>query len=85
MKCQEGCKWKKLSFSTEQRNQHFISDSGLRKQKGTENEPAAFLFDIQSTSEGLSLRGFEGTAWTELSFGMKKNGKQKLNQFGMTE
>ena len=49
-----------------------------------DNNFADFLFTITKTENGIELKGIEGTAWTELKFSLAENGKQAINQNGMT-
>ena len=46
---------------------------------------ANYLFTITKTKDGITLTGIEGTAWKELSFSLQKNGRQSIDQFGMTD
>jgi hypothetical protein len=43
------------------------------------------LFTITKTNDGIVLKGIEGTAWTDLSFSLSENGRQAIDQFGMTK
>ncbi len=52
---------------------------------GNNSKLADFLFTIAKTEQGFVLKGIDGTAWTDLSFSLVENGKQAIDQFGMTE
>ncbi len=43
-----------------------------------------FKIEFQSTNNGLKLIGQKGTAFKELSFSLKENVQQGIDQFGMT-
>jgi hypothetical protein len=43
-----------------------------------------FEIEFQSTNNGLKLIGQKGTAFKELSFSMRENVQQSIDQFGMT-
>ncbi len=43
-----------------------------------------FKIEFLSTNNGLKLIGKEGTAFKELSFSLKENVQQGIDQFGMT-
>jgi hypothetical protein len=43
-----------------------------------------FKIEFQSTNNGLKLIGQNGTAFKELSFSLKENVQQGIDQFGMT-
>jgi hypothetical protein len=46
---------------------------------------ADFLFTISKTENGIILKGIEGTAWTDLTFSLVEDGRQAIDQFGMTK
>jgi len=46
---------------------------------------ADFLFTISKTENGIVLKGIEGTAWTDLTFSLDENGRQAIDQLGMTK
>ncbi|MBP6398465.1 MAG: hypothetical protein KA340_11325 [Saprospiraceae bacterium] len=46
---------------------------------------ADYLFTIVKTKNGVLLMGKEGTAWKELSFSLKPNAVQMIDQYGMVK
>ncbi len=83
-----GSAWIDLSFSLSKNNPQSIDEYGLTQlgKVSTIKDPklADYLFAITETNEGITLTGVEGTAWKELSFSLEQNGRQSINQFGMT-
>ena len=53
-------------------------------QTKVENQSSKFLILIETTKEGLKLTAEEGCAWKELSFSLKQDKPQGIDQFGMT-
>ncbi len=45
----------------------------------------AFKFSIQNTEDGVVLKGINGTGWKNLSFTLKNNQTQAVDEYGMTE
>lgn len=89
MKSLEGCAWIDLSFSLNNYRPQYIDEYGMAD-KGNisavkDENIADFLIIITKTQEGINLKGVEGTAWTELNFSIANNGKQMIDQFGMSE
>lgn len=88
MKCDVGCAWIDLAYEN---NKDFqaINELGMTKlsqnQTDKEIELANFLFTVTKDDQGISLKGIEGTAWTDLSFSLRQGQKQLINQFGMTD
>jgi hypothetical protein len=88
LKCEGGCAWTELSFSLNSFNEEqAINQFGMTQlnNTGKVNDPklANFLFIIQENEKEIKLQGIAGTAWTNLSFSLKENEKQAINQFGM--
>ena len=86
LSCQKGCAWKTLTFKVEGAqavNQYGMTGLNEEQPKG-DSDLANFLFTIEPTSEGVELRGIEGTAWTHLTFGMKGKQSQSVDEMGMT-
>ncbi|HSV76190.1 MAG TPA: hypothetical protein VLH37_04065 [Bacteroidales bacterium] len=85
----KGSAWIDLSFSIPNDKPQAIDEYGMTHlgQVRTYKDPklADYLFTITKTKDGIKLTGIEGTAWKELSFTLPKNGKQTINQFGMTD
>jgi len=88
MKSVEGSAWIDLIFSINNYRPQAIDEYGMTELGKVSSEKdsnlADFLFTITKTDNAIVLKGIEGTAWTELSFSLKKNGKQAIDQFGMT-
>jgi hypothetical protein len=88
MKSVEGSAWIDLTFSINNYRPQAIDEYGMTElgKISSEKDPnlTDFLFTITKTDNGIVLNGIEGTSWTDLSFSLKKNGKQAIDQFGMT-
>ncbi|MDX1279280.1 MULTISPECIES: hypothetical protein [Flavobacteriaceae] len=83
-----GSAWIDLAFRINHNQEQAIDEYGmteLNKVSSEKNKDLAdYLFTISKTENKIMLKGVEGTAWTELSFYLDKDGKQAFNQFGMT-
>jgi hypothetical protein len=89
MQSDKGSAWIDLSFSLAENEPQAIDEYGMTQldKVSTNKDPklADYLFKITKTKDGITLMGIEGTAWKELSFSLKKNGRQAIDQFGMTK
>jgi len=89
MHSSEGSAWIDLSFSLTAGKPQAIDEYGMTSvgQVNSEKDPklADYLFTITDTKDGITLAGIEGTAWKVLNFTLSDNGKQAINQFGMTD
>lgn len=89
MKSVEGSAWIDLKFSINTDRPQAIDEYGMTELDKFSSEKdsnlADFLFTITKTENGIALKGIEGTAWTDLSFSLTRNGKQVIDQFGMTK
>lgn len=89
MQSVEGSAWIDLSFSINNDRPQAIDEYGMTELNEISSEKdsnlADFLFTITKKENGFSLMGIEGTVWTELSFSLAENGKQAIDQFGMTK
>jgi len=85
----KGSAWVDLSFSLANNKPQAIDEYGMTQLDKVSSikvcKLADYLFTITKTKSGFTLTGIEGTAWKELSFTLPKNGKQTIDQFGMTE
>jgi hypothetical protein len=85
----KGSAWTELTFSIKSDRPQAIDEYGMTDLGKIPSEKdsnfADFLFTIIKTESGIVLKGIKGTAWTELSFSLPKNGKQAIDQFGMTK
>lgn len=52
-------------------------------QNNNVEKSSKFLFSIQKTQTGLTLKGIEGCAWKNLSFSIVEGGTQVIDQYGM--
>lgn len=88
MKCSEGCAWIDLTYENKKEFQA-INESGMTEIKGDQSEAkensSKFLITISKSDNGISLKGLKGTAWIDLSFSLRNNQNQMINQFGMIE
>ena len=89
MQSEKNSAWIDLGFHLANNKPQAIDEFGMTQIENvsTTKDPhlADFLFTISIKKDQVTLTGFEGTAWKELSFPLEKNGKQSINQFGMTE
>lgn len=95
--CKEGCDWKELSFASyEELNGERVYGTAIVDQKGVsvpvqddeiiEGQNTDFLFKIQRTEEGVSLKGIKGMKWISLGFSCNLfSCPQDINEWGMTE
>jgi len=85
----KGSAWAELSFNLAKNKSQAIDEYGMTQleEVSTNKDPklADYLFIITKTKDGITLTGIEGTAWKELSFSLRKNSRQAIDQFGMTE
>ena len=88
MQSVEGSAWIDLSFSINNDRLQAIDEYGMTEldkvSSSKDSNLADFLFTITKTENVIILKGIEGTAWTDLSFSLPENGKQAINQYGMT-
>jgi len=89
MKSTKGSAWIDLSFNLNNDQPQAVDEYGMTELDKLSSEKdsnlADFLFTITKTENGIALKGIEGTAWTDLSFSLIENGKQAIDQFGMTK
>lgn len=89
MQSDKGSAWIDLSFSFANNKPQTIDEFGMTQLGKVANNKdpklADYLFTITKTKDRITLTGIEGTAWKELSFTLQKNGRQTIDQFGMTE
>lgn len=89
MQSDKGSAWIDLSISLGNNKLQAIDEYGMTQlgKVATNKNPklADYLFTITETKDGVTLTGIEGTAWKELSFSLQKNGRQVIDQFGMTK
>ena len=86
MKCIEGCVWEDLTYENKKEFQA-INEFGMTEieddqSNKNENLPK-LLFTITKTDNGISLKGIKGTAWTDLSFSLRNNQTQAIDEMGM--
>jgi hypothetical protein len=83
----KGSAWTELTFSINNDRPQAIDEYGMavldKVSTKKDSNLADFLFTITKTEDGIILKGIEGTAWTDLSFLLSKNGRQAIDQFGM--
>jgi len=56
----------------------------LYPQNDTGTDESEFLILVETTDDGIKLTSEEGCAWKNLSFTLKINEKQFVDQYGMT-
>jgi hypothetical protein len=84
----EGTVWKDLSFTISKNKPQAINTYGMTKVNEVpievEDKYTHFLFTITKTSNGVELKGLEGTAWVELSITFSFDSeKVMLDQYGI--
>lgn len=89
MQSVKGSAWVKMAFRLNNYQPQAIDEYGMTELKKNSLDKDAnladFLFTISKTENGIVLKGIEGTAWTDLTFSLDENGKQAIDQFGMTK
>ncbi len=89
MQSVQGSAWTDLMFSINNDQPQAINEYGMteldKRSSKKDSNLTPFLFTITKTENGIVLKGIEGTAWTDLSFSLQENGKQAIDQFGMTK
>ena len=89
MQSDMGSAWVDLSFNLSENKLQAIDENGMTQLGELPTRKnlkfADYLFTITKTKEGITLNGIEGTAWKELSFSLQENGKQAIDQYGMTK
>lgn len=89
MQSDKGSAWIDLSFSLANNKSQAIDEYGMTQLGKVANniDPklADYLFTITKTNDRITVKGINGTAWKELSFTLQKNGRQTIDQFGMTD
>ncbi|MBK9256857.1 MAG: hypothetical protein IPM42_15350 [Saprospiraceae bacterium] len=85
----QGSAWIDLSFSLANEKPQAIDEYGMAQLDNLASDKdtklADYLFTIAKTKDGILLSGYKGTAWKELSFTIPENGRQTIDQFGMSE
>ncbi len=83
----EGSAWKTLSYNVNNEVPQAIDEYGMTELNKVsslkDSNLADFLFTLTKTESGITLKGIEGTVWTDLSFSLPEHGKQAIDQFGM--
>jgi hypothetical protein len=89
MQSDKGSAWVDLSFNLSENKLQAIDEYGMTQlgkvPTNKDQKFADYLFTITKTKEGIALTGIEGTAWKKISFSLQKNGRQAIDQFGMTK
>lgn len=85
----KGSAWIDLTFNLKNDSPQAIDEYGMTELNNIsptkDSNLADFLFTITKTEKGIVLKGIEGTAWTDLNFSLAENGKQAIDQYGMTK
>lgn len=89
MQSVKGSAWTVLGFSIKKDQPRAIDEYGIADLDKVSSKKDAgladFLFTMTKTGNEIVLKGIEGTAWTDLSFSLAENGKQAVDQYGMTD
>jgi arginine repressor len=89
MQSVKGSAWVDLAFILNNYQPQAIDEYGMTELEKNSSDKDAnladFLFTISKTENGIVLKGIEGTAWTDLTFSLDENGRQAIDQFGMTK
>ncbi len=62
----------------------FMLNPALFAQEKESPELEEFTIAITKTNSGVKMQGLKGTAWIDLSFTLKNDVPQAVNQYGMT-
>ncbi len=62
----------------------FMLNPTLLAQEKESPELEEFTIVLAKTNSGVKMQGLRGTAWTDLSFTLKNDLPQAVNQYGMT-
>jgi len=86
--CEKGCAWTHLAFNADVGDDpQGIDRHGMTpplKEDRAQSDPAGFMMTIQRTEKRVHLKGYTGTAWTDLTFRPVPAGGQAIDQNGMT-
>ncbi len=91
LNCVTGCDWKELHYTTTTANlMQAINRSGMtdltEREILSKEDSTDFIFIIERTNIGLTLKGLEGIAWKELSFNCPEGEcTQLIDQMGMSK
>ncbi len=90
MTCNSGCVWEKLSFNSPKPEPWWVDENGVSRENNVadgadKKDLTNFRFSIVNTHNGVELNGLKGTAWTSLTFTLKNDQPQLINQMGMLE
>ncbi|QEC51918.1 hypothetical protein EDD80_11539 [Anseongella ginsenosidimutans] len=61
-----------------------ITNSALFAQKEKSADLKDFKIVVEKTEDGIKMQSIEGSAWTNLSFSIKKDQPQAIDEYGMT-
>jgi hypothetical protein len=81
LKCEEGCKWKELSYSVSKNKEQLIDNWGMAQSKNDKN--SKFLFTIKINGTSVILKRTKGTTWADLNFTSNIGDITKINRNGI--
>lgn len=81
--CKDGCAWQKLNFTSTINKEQAINNFGMTDNDKDRPENEVFLLFIKKTGNEVTLKGENGTAWSNLKFSFSKNKSQVINEMGM--
>ncbi len=61
------------------------ASTSLIAQKKKNDDLKNFKITVEQTQNGIKMHSVEGSAWIDLQFGLNKDQRQAIDQFGMTE
>lgn len=89
--CLESCEFKKSSTITEVNKEVLFTQKGSSTPQYKDDgsiilpEDAEFAFILIKSNKGVDLYGFQGIAWTHLSFTLADGQMQNVDQNGMVD
>lgn len=84
MKCTSGCNWKELGFSLKN-GTSIVNPEGIHFSSNVNEVPnGSFSFKVEPSENGLKFISVSGTAWKEVSYGVKPSKIRYLDQHGVT-
>lgn len=77
--------FKKLTFNLLVTSFVLMTSSELIAQEKKSTDLKDFKVVVEQTENGIKMQGLQGSAWIDLSFSLKNDLPQAIDEFGMTE
>ncbi len=88
LKCNSGCEWNTLSFSSASEKAQWVDVSGKTQEISVTNTSAAlsaFKFSFQKEGGKFYLKSTQGTAWKEILLSSRARYVMQINEFGLLQ